>query len=69
MNEQNSPTAVLVDLLTVYIDKTQPVDDKKTDFIHQIGNHRHYKIGDVNITAILPSDAPLLTSIYKRLTA
>ena len=59
----------LVDLYTVAIDKTLPVDEKTMDFVRQVKTPHQYRVGNVRITARFPYDAPKLTSGYTRLRA
>ena len=61
--------AALVDLYTVAVDKTLPVGDKTVDYVRQVKDPYHYKIGGVKITALFSSDAPTLANGYKRLRA
>jgi hypothetical protein len=68
MNDINS-LAKLVDLLTVVIYKELPVDEKKMDFIRQIKDPYHHRVGDVAITSLFTASAPTLMQVFCRLTA
>jgi hypothetical protein len=68
MNELNAP-ATLVDLLTVFVDRNLPVDEKTADYVRQIQDPYHYKVGNVKITALFDNTAPALAKGYTKLRA
>jgi hypothetical protein len=60
-------TTELVDIQTISVDKNLPKNERIIEFVRQIKDPCHYRIGNITITAIFPENAPTLEDCLRRL--